>query len=92
MNTLYENPEDIHKSPQFDYAYDTSFMFDVKRKVRDEEITSKDMGVCMGEYKMVEKRAKHCMTIVQDPHDSYNKLIIAIGGINITHYRDLFKK
>jgi hypothetical protein len=41
---------------------------------------------------MNEKRAKHCMVIVEDPADAYNKLILAIGGVSVSYHRDPYLK
>lgn len=41
---------------------------------------------------MTEKRAKHCLTIIDDPANSYNKLVLAIGGITVRNRRDPYLK
>ncbi|CDW81731.1 UNKNOWN [Stylonychia lemnae] len=79
LNSKEENPEDP-LSQQFDYVYDDSFLFDVKHtKV-------------LNKMHMHMKRAKHCVTIQQDPVDQFNRLVLIIGGVYITYHKDLFKK
>lgn len=46
----------------------------------------------MGKVKMNEKRAKHCLVMVEDPRDAYNKLVLAIGGITVRCKRDPYLK
>ena len=41
---------------------------------------------------MMERRAKHSLTQMQDPMDSFNKLLIALGGITFTYHTNLQKK
>jgi hypothetical protein len=41
---------------------------------------------------MNEKRAKHCLTVFEDTKSTFNKLILAIGGISINHVRDPYLK
>lgn len=71
MNTWVENPEeeDFTLTSQFDKTHEVSFEFNVK------------YGKCLVQAKMTEKRAKHCLAMVEDPKNAYNKLVLAIGGI-----------
>lgn len=74
-----ENPEDDYANA-FDHVHDDSFMFNVK-----------NLGQ-VKHTKMMMKRAKHCLALTVDPKDPYNQLILAIGGIYVTHRQDLFYK
>jgi hypothetical protein len=82
MNAWVENPEeeDAAMMQQFDKTHDESFEFNVKH------------GKCLVKAKMTEKRAKHCLAMVEDPKNSFNKLILAIGGIQVGYRRDPYLK
>lgn len=41
---------------------------------------------------MTEKRAKHCLAMMEDPKNPFNKLILAIGGISIIYNKDPYTK
>ena len=68
------------RSKQFEYTYNDAFIFNVKKV---ELVHHTNMNT---------NRARHCMTFAEDPNDSYNKLVIVIGGIYITYHKDLFLK
>ena len=80
MNSILENPEDPSYSLAFDHAYAESFEFNVK------------FARCTGRATMNEKRAKHCLAMVEDPANPFNKLILAIGGVSVNRWRDPYQK
>ena len=41
---------------------------------------------------MTEKRAKHCLCMLPDPQNAYNKIILAIGGVTVSYWRDPYQK
>jgi hypothetical protein len=82
MNTYIENPTalDANEWQMFDQAHDTSFEFNVKS------------GRMNLKALMTEKRAKHCLCMLPDPQNTYNKIILAIGGITVSYWRDPYQK
>lgn len=86
MNTYYEHSndiedeEDIAKMPMFDQVHNKSIELNVKN------------ARCTNTALMTEKRAKHCLTMMEDCKCSYNKLILAIGGVTIKYRRDPYLK
>eukprot|EP00347_Sterkiella_histriomuscorum_P017947 403347374 len=79
LNSKEVNPEDP-LSQQFDHTYNDAFLFDVKNTK------------LLNHMKMTTNRAKHCVAMLNDPNDSFNRLILVIGGVYVTNHRDLFKK
>jgi hypothetical protein len=67
-------------SQQFEYAFADAFELNVK------------LGKLVTHSFMNEKRAKHCLCLYQDPHNIYNKFILAIGGVTITYKKDPYQK
>lgn len=46
----------------------------------------------MSKLTMTMARARHCVAMAHDPKDSYNRLVLIIGGVYTTQHRDLFYK
>jgi hypothetical protein len=81
MNTYVENPDDEAGNWEiFDQTWDRSFEFNIK------------WGRITNRAIMTQKRAKHCLCMIQDPKNTFNKLILAIGGITISYKRDPYLK
>ena len=76
----YENPEDPVWSPVYDQTHEESYEFNVKYGRLNQMALMKD------------KRAKHCLVILEDYQNVFNKLILAIGGVNITYKNDPYQK
>jgi len=79
LNWHLENSDEPGTSEQLMRAHAATFEFNVKsgRSI---------------EHKMTEHRAKHCLLIMPDPSNQYNKLILAIGGVTVRDRKNPYTK
>ena len=76
-----ENPEDPAGSESLIHAHAETYEFDAKHG-----------RLIMDGVKMTERRAKHCLLMMPDPSNSYNKLIIVIGGVTVKDRKNPYTK